>query len=178
MKRLLLIMALALPLAMNAQITPPTNSPPTNVVPPIPVDTVWNFIRDAGTNLAFSAYGLYDLTTKTGGAGVAMDYHISPYVGAAIRLDYLNHEILMPVGNVQLQLPLKIGPLVVVPFAVGGAGTPLSGQGANNGDIVWVMSTGASFHLTQNLSILAGYEHWSGAGFNDDVIGLGARWKF
>lgn len=148
----------------------------TNVV--TKVSTVLGFLSSAETNLAFSAYGLYDMTTKTAGGGVAADYSISPYVGAALRMDYLKGDVYMPQGTVALQLPLTFGKVTVVPFTFAGIGTSLSGKGPSNGELVYVASLGVSTHITKNLSLLVGIERWTGGGFNDNVLGFGARWKF
>lgn len=142
------------------------------------ISTVLDFLGSAGTNLAVSAYGLYDLTTKTAGFGLAGDYSVSPYIGAALRLDYLKGSIYMPQGTVSLRLPLQMGKVVVVPFTFAGVGTALGGKGGENGGVVYVGSLGASVHITKNFSILTGYERWTGGGFNDNVVAIGGRWKF
>ena len=172
--KILKALALAAMLAVthfSSQAQTNTNSGPYDL------PQIFNFLSGVGTNLSASAYGLYDLTSKSAGGGVALDYKITPIVGAALRLDYLKGDLYVVQGTVNLEVPFKLGNFVVVPFAFAGGGTPFSGT-SRSGDLLWVASAGMSMHVNNHWAILFGYEHWSGAGFNDDVLGGGLRYSF
>lgn len=166
-------MALALGLVVT-NIQAQTNTPGTTL------SDVFKFLG-ASSNFTFAAYGLYDTTTKTTGAGFAGEYMLSPYVGAVLRLDYLNKDVYEIQGNLQFQYPIHFSTnsaLALVPFTFAGVGTPIAGKGSQNGSVVGVASVGAALRLSQHLDFLVGYERWTGAGFNDNVIGAGLAWKF
>jgi hypothetical protein len=76
------------------------------------------------------------------GGGILAIYNLNSYVGAGLGVDYLGQFSLVS-GNATLKVPINVGKYVVqyapwlgsgltnlevVPFALGGIGTPLSGS--------------------------------------------------
>lgn len=71
------------------------------------------------------------------GGGILAAYNFNNYVGAGIGLDWMGNFSLVS-GNVELKLPLTpflgwgLKDLIVTPFALGGIGSPLSGDNTAN----------------------------------------------
>jgi hypothetical protein len=101
------------------------------------------------TNYAIEPYLTYAPKNAAGdnfGAGVLAVYNLNDYVGAGLGVDYLGQFSLVS-GNATLKVPIHVGDkvnkyipanwigvrkvtseLTVVPFVLGGIGTPLSGS--------------------------------------------------
>lgn len=134
----------------------------------------------SSTNLITGTYALYDLTTKTAGAGIFAKYDMSDYVGALIRMDYINHETYTARGGVQVQLPVRLGAVgssvYLIPYSGALVGTSLGGKG--NGEPIYIGFIGAAIQFSAHFGIFGGYERWTGGGFNDDLVAVGAGYKF
>lgn len=176
MKKLLALLAVcACALTGYSQIvTVKTNtSPPTLEGPGI---IALNFLSQ-GTNWSVAPYGLYDTHTKKGGAGIAALYHVTPVLAAGMGLDYINHEIWMPSGDVQIGLPITImGKVKLTPLAYTGLSTSISGRGGHNGDAVGIFGAGMAGTVYKNLSVFSAWEKRST--FEGELIRFGISWKF
>lgn len=177
MKKLLLsaIIGLSCLVAGAADIiTVNTNtSPPTLEGPGI---IALNFLSQ-GTNWSVAPYGLYDTHTKKGGVGVGAFYHVTDIFSAGMGLDYINDEIWMPSGNLQLGLPITImGKVKLTPLAYTGLSTSISGRGDRNGDAVGIFGAGGAFTVWKDLSLGIAWEKRST--FEGELLRFGASWKF
>jgi len=128
------------------------------------------------TNYAVEPYLTYASQAPSGnriGGGLLAVYNVSTFVGAGIGADYLGQFSLVSV-NVTLKVPTHpfnftgiswATNIAVVPFALAGVGTPLSGTGSG---AIAVTDTGAyvSFgHLWGGkFNTGAGYGRWDNAG--------------
>lgn len=125
--------------------------------------TNWTFV--GYFSLADSDKGVRRL-----GSGALAIYELTPYVGTAIGLDYLESFSLLS-GNVELKVPIRAGPVVVTPFLVAGMGM---GIGAATGGSV-IAGGGAAVTVYRwkedGGSLNLGYAavNWSDAG---DYSGL------
>lgn len=126
------------------------------------------------SNFMAAPYGIYDLSTKKAGAGVALVYNVNQYVGAFTRLDYINAELWRPSGGAQLQYPVNVWKLTVVPFVFTGIAVPFSGAGTANGEVKNISGTGVAVRCTTHLDVIGDWEYWSGS----QQIRLGVLWKF
>lgn len=161
-----------------------TNPPPDTNAPSIIDSPIWQFVTTESTNWFFATGATYDVTTKTGGAWLGAAYKLSDFVVPVIRLDAINGGVFIPSGNLQLQIPVKLfGKLEVIPLAFTGIATSINNYG-NSGNAIGVFGTGAAIRLPQNDKwyipddLVGDYERWTGGGFNDNQIRLGAAWKF
>lgn len=148
----------------------PARAQVTNTNPPVitgPIADFISFATTAGaTNWMIAPYGIYDAGSKTGGGGIALAYKLSDFVVPTMRLDYVNREIWMPSGTLQLQAPVTFfGKVTVIPFVFGGIATPIAGKGADNGSAVGMFGTGGAIRLSSRLDLVGDVEKWSGGGF-------------
>ena len=173
MKKLLLsaitgLACLCASAAVNTNTTPPTLEGPGIIA--------LNFLTQ-GTNWSIAPYGLYDTHTKMGGAGLAALYSVTEVFSAGMGLDYINDEIWMPSGNVQLGLPMTImGKVKVTPLAYTGLSTSISGRGDRNGDAVGIFGAGMGAGVYKHLSVFAAWEKRST--FEGELVRFGLSWKF
>lgn len=168
-----LLLAAGLALAGYSQTVNTNTTPPTLEGPGI---IALKFLSQ-GTNWSVAPYGLYDTHTHKGGAGVAALYHVTPVFSAGMGVDYINSEIWMPSGDVQLGLPLTVmGKVDVTPFGYTGISTAISGRGDHNGTAVGIFGAGLATGIYKKLSVFAAWEKRSG--FDGDLIRFGASWKF
>lgn len=125
-KILPILLLLALPVkAQTNQPVATTNAPTVSGA----LSDLFTAVKD-NTNLIWETHAIYapGLSQRWGGgAGVA--YQVSQYVFASTRLELIDHSLVMPVGNVGLQLPISLGSWFhATPFAYAGIGFPLSGM--------------------------------------------------
>lgn len=175
MKKLLALLAVcACALTGYSQVSVNTNtSPPTLEGPGI---IALNFLSQ-GTNWTIAPYGLYDTDTRKAGAGIAALYSVTPVLSAGMGLDYINHEIWMPQGDVQIGLPITImGKLTLKPLAYTGISTSISGRGERNGDAIGIFGAGMAATVYKNLGIFSAWEKRST--FDGQLIRFGLSWKF
>lgn len=177
MKKLLTTLAaLLLCLSISAQ----TNTPPVTNAPPnlgeIP-SRILEFLSATSTNWYIAPYGIYSSDTETFGAGIGAGYAITPNVVTVMRIDYLNDEIWMPSGSVQLQAPIMLmGKVQVTPFAFAGIATPLSGRGDDNRTAAGIAGTGLATRFNNHLGLIYDVEYWSN--FSGPQHRFGVFWKF
>jgi len=142
---------------------------------------IFSGIKSSGlldaTNYAFEPYMTYapKAPTKVGG-GILAIYNLNNYVGAGFGVDYLGQFSLVS-GNLSLKYPIALGQqlfptnsylysLKVVPFVLGGLGTPLGGTGGSG--ISTIADAGAYFQFGElyggKFNVGACYGQWTGAG--------------
>lgn len=172
MKRLFGIIALATLLicTANAQTTN-TNSVVTF---PEPVNTFFSFLTTA-SNLVVVPYGTYDTGAKVGGGGIALAYKVTPLFLPVVRMDYLDSSFWMVSGGVELQVPIKVGGVVLVPFGLVAAATPFSGGGDDNGTLQSVTGLGMAVKVSKNIYAMGDYEWWSAREGNQIRGGIGIQ---
>lgn len=96
------------------------------------------------------------------GGGIALGYKVSEYFAPVMRLDYLAGDLWLPSGTIQLQVPIHLGKkFTVYPFAFGGVGTAISGDGKNNGEANAIYGMGVAIVLSKKVDIVADWEQWS-----------------
>lgn len=141
-----------------------------------PVVTVLDFLSQ-GSNWITVAYGtMNDKATKFGG-GVAIGYKVSDFVAPTLRLDYYDGRVFMPSASLQLQVPFKLlGKLTVIPFAISGIATPLTGKGGSDGSAVGIFGAGVAVEFTQKFGAIGDAEKWTG--FEGYQFRLGAFYKW
>lgn len=136
----------------------------------------------ASSNWVAAPYLIYDTTDRKIGGGIGLGYRASEFLAPTFRLDAIGGGLFVPSGSLQLQFPLKFrfgGELV--PFAYPGIATRLGGQ--NTGGPVGIFGIGAFLRLPDKgkwyvpSHILADYERWTGAGFNNNQIRFGLGWR-
>lgn len=169
--------------AVNAQTNtvpeppPPetsTNQPP--LIPEIP-GIIIGFLSNTASNWYVAPYGIYSSDTETFGAGIGVGYAITPNVVTVMRMDYLNDEIWMPSGSVQLQAPIRLmNRLQVTPFAFGGIATPLSGRGDDNRTAAGIAGAGMATRFNDHIGVIYDVEYWSN--FSGPQHRFGLFWKF
>lgn len=157
-----------------------TNDPPasTNLPPTIPEipGRILDFLSATASNWYVAPYGIYSSDTETFGAGIGVGYAITPNVVTVMRMDYLNDEIWMPSGSVQLQAPiLLMGKVQVTPFAFGGIATPLSGRGDDNRTAAGIAGAGMATRF-KRVGLIYDIEYWSN--FSGPQHRFGLFWKF
>lgn len=160
--KLAVILSLALiALAVHAQ----TNTPAVPVTPPSGlISDIGDIIKPLAqaSNWIVAPYGIYDLTTKKAGAGIAGVYNITPNFASVIRVDYINSQIWRPSGSLQFQLPILLfNKVTVTPLVFTGLSVPLGGTGGDNGAGIVIAGVGGSITLKQNkLYIVGDWEVW------------------
>jgi len=162
MKRLIAIAVLALGLTVQSKAQDTTN-----------VVHAWeSFLSSATTNLIVVPYGIASSDFKKFGNGLGVGYKLSDNVVPTLRIDYYDKKLWMPSGNLQLQVPVHLGALTLIPFAFTGVAVPInSGTSAS---VVGMVGTGAALRLGKSFDLLADYEIWSSLG-NQIRVGIG--WK-
>jgi hypothetical protein len=162
---LILIAAFGLAVTAHAQISP-TNivaKITTNAVQQTAVDNAINALEIGITNYSVDLYATYAPSVPDGnakfGGGIMALYNFNQNAGAGIGLDWLGQFSLVS-GNLQLQAPFHlstilpvlknvpiIGTAVIDPFAIGGVGTPYSGNGHFNGSPMVITDLGAGIQF-------------------------------
>jgi hypothetical protein len=152
---------------------------------PAPAGGIWDFITADATNWFAAAYGIYDSDSQTAGGGVGLSYLLDlPVVQdtlmPTLRFDYVQSQIWMINGSMQLQLPRSImGKFPVRPFAVAGVAVPFAGKGNENGDFVGIFGAGAAAFITKKFGVIGDVEYWEGAKFTSNPqFRLGLFYRF
>lgn len=140
----------------------------------------WNAVSPltTATNYSFNPYFTYAPDAPNGqkvGGGLLAVYNVNNYLGAGIGFDYLGQFTLVS-ANVELKLPIHpfttlaptntfLHDLSVTPFALVGAGTPMSGASTGVSSIV---DTGAIFQFGHlwggQFNVGGAYGRWDNAG--------------
>ena len=169
MKRLFTIAALAaiLALPVAAQTNTPTPSP-----------TLWDVLT-TGSNYFAVPFLTFATGDKTVGGGLAVGYRATEVLAPVVRLDEFAGKCYMVNASLQLSVPRSfMGKIPLVPFAIVGAGIPLSTESVDGGvtitagNAVGIIGAGAYMPLDflgaggfwQKSFIVSDYEHWTGAG--------------
>lgn len=174
MKKLLIILFACASLSAFAQTS--TNLPPPSTAPLLSSPIVDFLSR---SNLIIAPYGIYDTTAGQGGGGIGLAYKLNDFIVPTLRFDYINGAIWNPSASIQLQVPVTIaGKLTVTPFAFDGIATAIAGKGHSNFEPENIAGIGAAIKISNSLGLVADYERWTGAGFNDNQIRAGFYWKF
>lgn len=172
-----IIVGLLLAVTVSAQtnaVVIDTNAPPT--LPQV-VTNVVGFLSATASNWVAVPYAIYSEDSKSIGAGVGIAYALNKYSLTMVRLDFIEDELFMPSGNIQLQLPLTIaGNFQATPFIFGGIATPLGGRGDDNGEVTGIAGTGLAVGITKKLGAAYSIEHWSR--FSGQQHRFGIFWKF
>ena len=172
----LLLLIAALIFVANVHAQEPTGDPivsPSITNAPEPVQRVLAFLAQ-GSNWIVAPYGIYDMTTKSAGGGVALAYKVSDFVLPTLRLDYINGDVFMPSGTVQLQMPIKVTTNIwLTPFLFGGVATAVTGSGAD-GTAIGIFGLGGDIRITEHFGILGDWEKWS----SHEQLRFGFHWKF
>lgn len=170
-----LFIAFALTIPVRAQVD-------TNAPPPILSSPLVDFL--SRSNLVVAPYFMYDTTSSKGGGGIALAYKLSDFIVPVFRVDGFEGTLWNMSASLQLQVPIHVlGKFDATPFVFDGIATPFAGKGRNNLEPENIAGIGAAigFHSSNPWipkGIVADYERWTGAGFNDNQIRLGAFWKF
>lgn len=179
MKKILSLLAAMICFAGYSQTnTPPpetsTNQPP--LIPEVP-GIILGFLSNTASNWYVAPYGIYSSDTETFGAGIGVGYSLSPYVVTVLRMDYINDNIWMPSGSVQLQAPVRLmNKVTAVPFGFGGLATPISGRGEDNTTAAGIAGAGIGVRWTDHLGLIYDIEYWSN--FSGPQHRFGIYWKF
>lgn len=130
-----------------------------------------------GSNYMAVAYGtMSDKADKFGG-GVALGYKVNDFLAPTLRLDYYDGKVWMPSASLQLQAPITIlGKLTVIPFAISGIATPISGKGSSDGSAVGIFGAGMAVKLSSSFDLIGDCEKWTG--FTGYQFRFGALYKF
>jgi len=151
-----------------------TNQPPT--LPEIP-GIVLSFLSNTASNWYVAPYGIYCNDTESFGAGIGIGYAINPNVVTVMRMDYVNGDIWLPSGSVQLQAPiLLMGKIQATPFGFGGIATPISGRGKDNTTAVGIAGAGLGIRFNEHAGVVYDVEYWSS--FSGPQHRFGVFWKF
>lgn len=177
MKKILIqtLLALATVTACLAQIDTPPVPPPSPLGEP--VDKVLGFLSQ-GSNFIIAPYGIWDSGKSRGGAGIGIGYHLSDFVVPNLRLDWLDHQLYMPSGSMQVQLPIylkKDGSFKLTPFVLTGIATPLGGKQNDNGAAVGIFGIGTSLQISKRFGLIYDIEKWSGFAGNQHRFGFHYR---
>lgn len=174
MKKLITIAMLATSLiGAQAQVT---NTNTGNPFLSGPATQILDFLS-TGSNWMAVAYGTSSDKFDKFGAGVALGYKATDFLVPTLRLDYYDGSVWMPSASVQLQAPIKLfGKVTVIPFAVSGIATPISGRGTGNGSAVGIFGAGLAAQVSSHFDVIADAEKWTG--FSGYQIRFGALYKF
>lgn len=144
-----------------------------------PADKIIQFLS-VGSNWMVAPYGIIGHDAEgnsTAGGGIGAFYKLNEYAATGLRLDYLDGSLWMPSANFQLQLPLKLaGKIEVIPFAITGIASPLSGKGADNGSAVGIFGAGLAARISKHWDIVYDIEKWTS--FQGAQHRFGALYKF
>lgn len=195
MKKLLPILAISLSL-LTARAQDTSNPPPPIISGP--VTSIIQFLG-TGSNWMVAPYGIYSeagLNHKaTMGGGIGFGYKINDFVVPTMRLDYLDGQLWMPSGSLQLQAPIVLfgkkdvagapiegSGLTLIPFGFGGIATPIAGKGVDNGTAVGIYGLGVAVRLDalggigKKMDFILDWEHWTG--FEKAQFRAGFVYKF
>lgn len=162
MKKLLILSSLLLTLSVKAD--------DTNTIHQI---HVWeDFLSSATTNLIVIPYGLTSTDFKNFGGGLAVGYELSPNVVPFLRLEADKHGFYSPSGTVQLQVPIKFGLFVLIPFGYTGVSVPLGKHSAD--PVIGLVGMGGAIRLGAKFDLLTAYELRSDS---ENHLLLGVGWK-
>lgn len=141
-----------------------------------PTVVILDFLSQ-GSNWMAAAYGTMNDKADKFGGGVALAYKVSDFIAPTMRLDYFDGKVWMPSASVQLQVPVTIlGKVTVIPFALTGIATPISGKGTDNGSAVGIFGAGMAVRLGSHFDLLADTEKWTG--FDGYQFRFGGLYKF
>jgi len=167
--RTLAIILACLPLAVAGQ---------TNTNQPAVTSPAIDWASTLPTNLWAVAYGTYSTSDRHWGGGLALAYEVTPVVATGLRIDYLNGGFYMPSLNLQLQIPVTVYGVTVVPFGIAGAAMPIAGAGPQNGSAIAIMGVGLAVRVydkpNHRVSVdgILDWERWNGIG-NQVRVGIG-----
>jgi hypothetical protein len=188
----LLILTLLLALRAAAQDATPEGGG-TNTVEEASAKASKSFLEkvgldaNAGTNFWLVGYATLtrgeNAKLSTGG-GVALAYEVSKNFVAAFRGDYLNQDFYQVSINAQLQLPVHIGPVELIPFAVAGVATPFGGGNSASSHVQGIAGAGAALRfgkpktLISHFLLLGDAEKWSATDGVQYRVGGAAQLSF
>lgn len=173
MKKILTFIACIVSFAAIAQTNSVTD---TNSVITGPAGKIITFLGE-GSNYIIAPYGIYDTGSKSFGGGIGIGYKLNDFVVPTIRLDYINKDIWMPSGNVQLQAPMTLfNKVTTIPFVFAGAATTVSGRGSQNGEAVGIFGVGMAVRIGKHWDVVGDWEQWST--FKGDQYRFGFAYKF
>ena len=150
-----------------------TNAPMVEFPPQ--VNTVLTFLTTA-SNLIAIPYGTYDTGSHSWGGGLALTYKATPLFMPVVRFDGLGNQFWMVSGGAELQVPIRVGGtngVLLIPFGLACASTPVSGGGDDNGTLQSVEGLGLAVNINKHWNILADYEWWSARPGNQIRFGFG-----
>jgi hypothetical protein len=151
-----------------------TNTDPPSLLSGPAIDAI-SFLS-TGSNWMVAPYGIISADAKKFGGGIGIGYHVSDFVVPTMRLDYYDGRIWMPSGSLQIQAPITISKLTVIPFGFTGIATPLTGKASADGSPVGIFGIGGAVRIGTRWDVIADYEYWTG--FPQKQIRLGAVFKF
>ncbi|MDE2099096.1 MAG: hypothetical protein KGL39_17715 [Patescibacteria group bacterium] len=177
-------------LALPAGAQTATNPAPvtvTNALPAGAASTLWDFLT-TGSNYWVAPYSTMSTGDRTFGGGIAIGYRASAIINPVVRLDYFGGHFWMPSLTAQLQPPQSLmGKIPIIPFAIAGGATPISGAGGGNGQFVSILGAGAALRLDwvgsgsfwQHTDLAVDYEKWLGLpSAQQNQIRFGLVYKF
>lgn len=179
MKKLLTFLSLAGLLCNTALCQTDTNAPSWFNSP------VLSFAQE-GSNWVYGVTALYDTTDKTFGESIFAGYKATqvlvPVIELAAKNSGKNAGCWVPQGNITLQIPMKVFGVDITPISYTGLATSLNNTiNQNNGQLIGVF--GAGGYLSWGGSspwlpkgAVAGWQRWTGGGFNDNMIRFAFYW--
>lgn len=143
-------------LALTAICQTDTNAPPS----------LWDILT-TGSNYWAAPFGTYSIKDHSVGGGIAIGYRATEFINPLFRVDYFNHALYTASLDAQLQLPQKLlGKFPVVPFALAGIETPISGNASTDpmfgGGLAFKLQFAGSGKFWQNSDIVGDYELHTG----------------
>lgn len=179
-KNLISLIAVIALLALPAAAAETTNAP-------VKQENLWDFLT-TGSNYFAVPFTTYSVNDHSFGGGIALGYKITEIIAPILRVDYFNSEFWNVSLTANLQAPRSLlGKIPIVPFAIAGAATPISGAGGDNGTFVSVVGGGVVLHLDwvgsagfwKKAWLAADYEKWLGLPANqEDQIRFGFGLSF
>lgn len=193
MKSLIAILALfAAALTAQAQINTSNlvAEVTTNTIQVTALDNAINALGLNITNYAIEPYGTYAPSAPKGsskfGGGILGLYDFNQNAGAGIGIDWLGQFSLVS-GNLELKAPFHlstvlpfledasnpdfirtVGSAVITPFALGGVGTPYSGNGHFNGSAMVIADVGGAITFAHlwggQFNAGLAWGQWAGSG--------------
>lgn len=145
---------------------------------------VWDYLQKS--NVVVATYGIYGMKSHDYGVGIGVGYKLSEFVVPTIRFDYIGGRIWQPSASLQLQTPVQLfnKSITAIPFVFDGIATPITGKKDANFDPVNIAGLGVAIQFKQGTAfyipkgVIADYERWTGAGWNDNQVRAGMYWKF
>lgn len=123
----------------------------------------------AGSNYFAVPFATYSIGDHSFGGGVAIGYKITDVVAPMVRFEEFAKDWWNVSAQATLQPPRQLfGKFPVIPFAVAGVGTPMSGD--ESGKLISIVGGGLVFNLDffgdawllKHSWLAADYEYWAG----------------